>query len=712
VDERLQADLTRATFIEVGPHASIADFESYVTRVGIEERRAASSYVFRIMSTQLDSLQSADGGAILAELQRRASGLPLFALCMRKAHELYRIVASGVTQLSTADETDAVELIRSLDLRAVVREAEDLCCFRATPFHHFIAPSGEHCEMFFRLGDAIRSKSALERLVFWAGPILASAGGVIVDNWSIAALALRALQQANRNTPFDCLSRHPQRDRRDAEVIISRMIKNDLAPESTLVFVISVTSSGSYADIVREIAGQYLAEDRIKVIAIYGLAGTPVKVDRLCTLDFAPQNFHPEACQLCSTGASVAVPLDPGLYYLKAYPEKPVFLRKEHFGGRSFIDRYHALPGVFSVHRDDRLRRHHAFHVSLMPIVDGSPEFQERYLEALHRMAGSADLLVTPADDVSRLGEIATQQVNARRIAADSLRNLSSADSEALVAAQSILIVDDVLVSGSRIEGYVTALREQPNKPKSVRILVGLGRPPTPDALRRHRTAWTTNIPWHAEFVVLEEFFLPDWRAPACPWCHEFEFLSEAAESIPEPPQWLTERIGRLTEREQGGVQGRPLLLLPGVTERTLGHGSLVGPAGASAMASLFSLASALQCLRNDAKAERRLDARFPLYQVMAAQNFKNYSESLLRAILLRVVAPREWGVGEQQSLNRLLLDICRGGEDNDSLLGEVLLAAARGAVDRSVLGQLRPLWEGKHPSANALLKVLALVDV
>ena len=707
MDERLQAELTRPHFIEVGPRASAADFESYVSQVGIEERRAASAYVFRILSVQLESLRDVEAGLALTELQRKVSALPLFALCLDGVHQLHRIEGISVSRISTEDESSAVNLIRSFDLRGVVHEAEDLCYFRATQVQHFIAPSGEHCEVFFRLGDAIRSKRALDRLVFWTAPIFASAGGVIVDNWSIAALALRALQQANRNTPFDCLASHPQRDRRDAEVIISRMIKYELAPESTLVFVVSVTSSGSYASIVREIAREYLPESRIEVIAIYGLAGTPASVDRLCTLDFAPQNVHPEACRLCASGKSAAVPLDPGLYYLKAYPEKPVMLRKEHFELRSFFDRYHALPGLFSVHRDDRLRRHHAFHVNLRALLHGAPEFEERCREALRRVGKSVDLLVTPADDVSQLGALATQQLSVTRIAADSLRNLSSEDSAALRRAQHILIVDDVLVSGSRIEGYVTALREQPNKPKSVNILVGLGRPPSPDALQRHRTAWTTNIPWSAELVVLEEFYLPDWQASECPWCHEFDLLSEAAQGIAEPPQWLSERIGRLTEREHRGVIEGPLLLLPGVPERNLGHGSLVGPVGTSAMASLFSVASALQCLRNDPKVERRLDARFPLYQVMAAQNIKNYSESLLRAVLLRAVAPREWGVGEQQSLSKLLVGIYRRGEDAEFLSGEVLVATARGALDRSALGALKPLLEKRHPAANAVFRAL-----
>jgi hypothetical protein len=92
----------------------------------------------------------------------------------------------------------------------------------------------------------------------------------------------------------------------------------------------------------------------------------------------------------------------------------------------------------------------------------------------------------------------------------------------------------------------------------------------------------------------------------------------------------------------------------------------------------------------------------------MGARNIRNYSESLLRAILLRAVAPREWGIREQQSVSQLLVDIYRHGDDAEFLSGEILLATARGALDRSAFGQVSALLKERHDGTDALLKVLA----
>src|SRR6185312_10401402 len=134
----------------------------------------------------------------VSELHRKASGIPLFTLSIGEEHQVHRIEATGISRLENAAEQRALEHLRTLDLRDVVNDAKGLCLFRATPFEHFIAPSGEHCEAFFRLGDAIRSRDALDRIVFWTSPLLVSAGGVIVDNWSIASLALRSFQLAGQ----------------------------------------------------------------------------------------------------------------------------------------------------------------------------------------------------------------------------------------------------------------------------------------------------------------------------------------------------------------------------------------------------------------------------------------------------------------------------------------------------------------------------------
>lgn len=709
MDERIQAELGHPLFIDVGPSALASDLESYVTQLGIDERRGASAYIFRLLALQLDALRAEDSLPAITALIRRAAGVPLFALSLEVSHALHRIDAGGLRRIATETESDALKMLRKADLAAVVDEAKDLCFLRATTVQHFVAPSGEHCEAFFRLGDAIRSSSALDRLSFWIMPALEVAGAIIIDNWSIASVALRALQQSGRKTPFDCLSKHPKSDLKDAERVISRMANEALAGNGALVFIISVTSSGKYAEIVRELARKFLSDERIHIVALFGLAGTPQEVDCLCTLDFEPKNFSPEICTLCA-GNSTPVPLDPGLYYLKAYPESDVALQAAHFEQVAFIKRFNSVPDVFSVHCTDHFQRHHAFYVNVGAMIAGDVGFRDQCEQTLASLKGQCDLLVTPEPGVSALGDLAAQVLSIPRIASDSLRDLPPEESEKLDQAKNILVVVDVLISGSQIESYVKSLREKATPPESTRILVGLARPPSAKALRGHELAWTKNLSWEASLDSIERLFLPDWQSYSCPWCDEVAVLSDAAERSAQPAPWLTARIAHLSAGEHGGVRVSPLLLLPGVEERRLGNGSLAGDKDATAMATLFSVASALQFLRSDSDVKKRLSPGFDLYHVMAERNLRNYSESLLQAILLRTVAPREWGVTNQRLVAQFLSER-PDDADADFRAGEVILWAKRTSIDPSLLISLYCTISSRLPASIVLFPDLHLSD-
>src|SRR6185312_4524787 len=110
------------------------DLESYLNQIKIEDRRAASTYVFRIQTSQLDNLCGEDAQLAVSELHRKASGIPLFTLSIGEEHQVHRIEATGISRLENAAEQRALEHLRTLDLRDVVNDAKGLCLFRATPF--------------------------------------------------------------------------------------------------------------------------------------------------------------------------------------------------------------------------------------------------------------------------------------------------------------------------------------------------------------------------------------------------------------------------------------------------------------------------------------------------------------------------------------------------------------------------------------------------
>jgi len=157
------------------------------------------------------------------------------------------------------------------------------------------------------------------------------------------------------------------------------------------------------------------------------------------------------------------------------------------------------------------------------------------------------------------------------------------------------------------------------------------------------------------------------------------DFLTGISERLASPPAWLIERISLLS-RLQIGVSDDPIFKLPGVLPRTLGAGSLVGAEGLSATSCAFVLASGLQQLRHDVDPVKRLESRFPDNNVFGVRNLENYSESMLQALLFRLVRPFEWGDENRTQLQARVGEFVNNEQQN-ILLGELILAGARGVL-------------------------------
>ena len=77
-----------------------------------------------------------------------------------------------------------------------------------------------------------------------------------------------------------------------------------------------------------------------------------------------------------------------------------------------------------------------------------------------------------------------------------------------------------------------------------------------------------------------------------------------------------------------------------------------------------------------------RLSPVFPFGTVFSANNLGNYSEPMLRALLLRLIRPAEWGTKNRAKMTAQVMEYLSDGR-HDVLLGEYLLAVDRGIVTR-----------------------------
>lgn len=156
-----------------GPHlidlpsgAGLPDLDSYIS---LDDRiqRLATSIVLRLPADLLERLKSPDAADIRSDLLGRVTGLPLQALSFVDGQtRLFSVEMSTLIE----QPTQSAEEVRQIDLFRLVSKHEDVCFYRNNPHHHYVAPSLNHCSAFFRLGDAIRSREALECLAFLVAP--------------------------------------------------------------------------------------------------------------------------------------------------------------------------------------------------------------------------------------------------------------------------------------------------------------------------------------------------------------------------------------------------------------------------------------------------------------------------------------------------------------------------------------------------------------
>jgi hypothetical protein len=673
--------------VHVAPGATTRDLDAYLSRIDDDRARTAASYVLRMDPSQLDGLQSSEGAVARATLASRITSRPVFGLTFApgaRQHLLYRISLDGVTLAPAELQKEHIPEVRQADLATLIEDAGEACLVHATPLHHFAAPSGRHCSTFLRLADAIRSREALDRLAFWLLPTVVPAAAVVIDNWSVASIVIRCLQMQGLTIPFDCLGSYPSDNPRSAAAVLSGLLAG-IEPDETVACVVSVSSSGRLVRTVRDLLQSLgRSPDRLHATAVYGLSGGSATYDVLCAIPIDPKNASPDECPECATG-SKALRLDPSLYYVKHVPETPVLLNERHYAEpAAFFARYSCVPACFAAHRNnDHDNRHHAFHLDLVPLLEHAV-FLDRYINCLRQLR--ADVVISPSHTVGQLmGRIAADTLNARHIVQDSLYPAADLPTDIvgpIKEARSVVIVDDVMISGSRMERYNTGLRESFGGFDEVAFVVGVDRTPSPLEWQRNVTALTRKVRWQASLTCIDSLHLPNWGPPECPWCAEFESLASLSSELAEPAPWLQARVATLTERERG-VRAEWPLLIPGVTAQRLGRGAHAGPEGMEGICTLFSTASAIQLMRHDSPGER-LDPRFPAVRVFAAVNLKNYSEALLRACLVRSVTRHEWGIDNLvEAEQRLVTHVEVAG--GDVVLGEIIAALLRRSIGRGV---------------------------
>ena len=620
--------------------STLADVAEKISRLAADDFRAASSFAF------LSKSQITFDAAAATPLLQYAAGKPVILFTPGESFSIKTdlIAAAGLSQL---ENEPVISKVREADLLQLLQEDGGACAFEPHANYHFVTPSLTHSSRFMRIGDLLHDLETLDRLALWLRPYVGNAQAILVDSWSIASAILRTLQINKLDIPFDCLPEHPTHNSIACRRVVERLLSR-LPPDGKLVAFVSISGSGKLADQITAMVGESSGDQkRFECLSLYGFINTPKPINCFARVP-ARESFLQDACELCAKG-SIPIHIDPAAYHLKSLRESKVLLSMTHLEpARPFIERYGATPGLFLVHHDDRNDgRHHAFDINMLTLLS-HPEFAKRLSQKLNLLGGQVELVVTPNHDPGRmLADAAGKALGCPVIVHDALERskMSAAEIQAVSSAKKLLIVDDVVNSGSRLKRYIQSIREgQYGSFNVLNYLVAIARPSTPQNLAALSKLLKAGHGWEGAFHAVEEFILPSWNEEQCPWCAEFDFASRIARKFSRPPQWLSERLAKLRNRTDG-ITDEPLLLLPGVTSVVLGDKSPICPGGTSSMVTMFAVASALQAHRSDGGLEKQLHPGFPVGNVMSPENVKDrYTEGLIRAVLLRLVHRAEWG--------------------------------------------------------------------
>jgi hypothetical protein len=632
--------------------ASVSDFEHAVAQMPDAVMRETSVLVLRADIALWRSIQSASE-ATRADLRlqyglvrRRTSSLFLALVPDLSFMSDGRRVAGDLENLSPSmlfsDEEnlerklsdEELSGLREADLARLVDEARARCVIHSSQNHHFLLPSGAHASQFVRIAEAMVSMVAVDTVAYW----ISLAIGVELFLGEVVGV-------------YSLLS-YPRLDASARDAI---NLLEDLGERyDRVVVVISISSTGGLARLVeRWVAEGKVRPKLVSVFAVYAIGA--YGATSFCRLELAGfESYRSQSeCEICDKTGSTLVPIDEGTYTLTSRKVKDVALTTKYFSDqRSFLERFGSKPGVLRVHFDDpneRQPRHHAFYISVDALLD-IPEFVEELRERVAKIEPRPSLILSPEHAVAaRIGRLASDVLGAPYFSVDGpLGALEENVKGALSSCESLLVVDDVMISGARLRSINASLREAPDLCRSLKSVHFFTPMATPFSPREHAEivkGLTHRHAWSASVSNLHSVFLPPWHATQdCPWCSEAKIYSDV---LPDDEMLESEFDARLRvlSRRRSGI-GSDCLDGGAWQLPSFGDQSPVLPVGSTPIQLVFACASAVQQLR--VASEAPLDPKgFPVASVLAVRNFsKNYDEKLLWLPLLRAIRPEE--VGEE----------------------------------------------------------------
>jgi orotate phosphoribosyltransferase len=577
----------------------------------------------------------------------------------------------------------------------------------------------------------------MDGVSFWLIQHLSSNTLLLLESWTILSLGLNVEHYADECNFADtlavdtveCLHNYNEADEyRDTLLWRLARVRQHCAPDAAVLFVVSVASLGNLSRKVVETCRQ-AGFETVKVVSLFSSESYRAHSfeEVFCQLN---EHFEPhsaEDCPECTSGSTV-VRINPSTYLLEisatVVPTEIKMLDAQEPEVRDFFGRYKGHNCIW-VHRDRHDgARHHMIYVDVQALMR-VPEFQKRLANTVEQIRNHVNVVIAPRHPAAmELAERVATQLGVPFINREEteLENLP-ADMKEVLNSGKILIVDDVVITGTRLRGYRNGLQRfgYIEDDTEVRCLVGVARPQNQEALR----GITDLVHRARNFTFVEKVFLPDWQEEKCPWCWELRQLerqdvNEALRAVTDLTL-MKERRERLF-RTADGMQGD--IFLHWSSANVQGFWNL-GPRSIFASESqvdLFAeIASILQRFRNSG----RLDEQFsppvakiyepeyvltaPVLQPETSIGGRYYATVIVAAILRATQRHDLRSASREQALMRAVTSRIEESVSSE-LRSEIMFAAANGRLPRvaSMRDPAGEIYQGEPGVCEFLRHLLA----
>lgn len=682
----------------------------------------------------------------LRPVLERSPDLPLYLLGSRDFQHFISPNLNNAVQDLLDEETRSrlLTALREFELQHYALDANALLQTKGAWV--FRAPSQKYCSNFIRVGSVQVNRAALEGFFFWLLPWLKDCRAIVTETWTISSIALNAARLVGRYAPeshgdceVDMLSEYHDGSSElivDTRAVLQRLALNPVG--KVLVLISSCMSGNLVARLTNTINQCGLDVARFDFGALYSL-GNAHSVNSLCDISagiggrqFTFSDDPPPDTEI--------IDIDRRTYFPLRVEEHTVRLLKPTAQlAYRFFEEYRN-SGLVSVHRDSFLMdnqrfRHHAVFLDVSAVAGKSP-FQERFEEKLAGFGTCPALIITPPHAAGvQLANRAQAYFKSRfehevpsfchlHLNFESKLDATETDLlgrlQALKESDSILIIDDVSVTGRRLSRYQQSLRQI--YAGQIQYLVGIARPEKradwEQRVKRLRFRQPKEIVQHTvdfvEFVVL-----PDWDESRCPWCREHDLYKHLADSVPRLPEILSARFFRLQRaRTADPLIKDAIFSLSDEAPLNLTPNSILLPSPATHADVFAAVASALQEMRTNPNNPDYLTFAFPERSVLCPEHYlgEHFNDSIIRAAVLRAARraelERPLALREKERQTRTVETLFNVEGDRSNLSLELLLAVAAKKLPRPVLTAEQHAQLAARGYGEAVSLLLSAVDL